>query len=78
MEKIRIPRPDDWHVHLRYGSLLGAVVDQTAQIYRRALIMLNTIQPILTCRDAWYYHYLICGLTGDAEGPTAKGFFLSQ
>lgn len=42
MKTIRIPRPDDWHVHLRDRQLLRDVVHETAHIYRRALVMPNT------------------------------------
>ena len=51
MKSITIKRPDDWHLHLRDGAVLEAVLPWTANIYGRAIIMPN-LQPPITTVDA--------------------------
>src|SRR5271154_758816 len=53
--KIRIRRPDDFHVHLRQGDMLSHVVGATATTFGRALVMPNTTPPIRTGADAKVY-----------------------
>jgi len=43
---MRIRRPDDWHVHLRDGSMLAATVPDTARTFRRAVVMPNLVPPV--------------------------------
>lgn len=52
---IQIPRPDDWHVHLRDGAMLDAVIGYTANRFRYAMIMPNLTTPISTVRQAERY-----------------------
>jgi dihydroorotase len=47
---LRIQRPDDWHVHLRDGAALQAVVGFTAQRFGRAIVMPN-LNPAITTTD---------------------------
>lgn len=44
--EITIRRPDDWHVHLRDGAMLEAVLPATARQFRRAIVMPNLTPPI--------------------------------
>ena len=44
---LRLRRPDDWHVHLRDGAALAAVVRFTAQRFGRAIVMPN-LKPAIT------------------------------
>ncbi|MEE2816158.1 MAG: dihydroorotase, partial [Pseudomonadota bacterium] len=37
--QLTIPRPDDWHLHLRDGAMLQAVLPETARDFARAIIM---------------------------------------
>ncbi|MFM7676719.1 MAG: dihydroorotase [Synechococcus sp.] len=48
-------RPDDWHVHLRDGALLQAVVPYTARQFARAIVMPNLRPPITTVAAAIAY-----------------------
>lgn len=50
MNRLRILRPDDWHVHLRDGPALQAVVGFTAQRFGRAIVMPN-LRPAITTTD---------------------------
>ncbi len=53
--KIRIKKPDDFHVHLRTERTLECVAKFTAKQFKRSLIMPNTSPPILNAHDvAWY------------------------
>ena len=52
-ETLTIRRPDDWHVHLRRGAMLGAVVGYTARQFARAIVMPNLSPPITTQRAGW-------------------------
>lgn len=45
---VRLPVPDDYHVHLRQAPILPAVVRETARWFGRALAMPNTVPPVTT------------------------------
>ncbi len=53
--KITIRQPDDWHLHLRDGDMLNAVVGSSARHFGRALIMPNLVPPVVTGADALAY-----------------------
>jgi len=55
MEKIKIIKPDDWHVHFRDNDILKAVVPETTRHFARAIVMPNLIPPILRGVDAVKY-----------------------
>src|SRR5215471_6774282 len=52
---ITLHRPDDWHVHLRDGAMLAAVVPFTARQFARAIVMPNLMPPITTVAAARAY-----------------------
>ncbi|APE28223.1 dihydroorotase [Aurantiacibacter gangjinensis] len=54
-ESITIRRPDDWHVHLRDGAMLEAVVPYTARQFARAIVMPNLTPPVTTVAAAQAY-----------------------
>ncbi len=45
---LRLRRPDDWHLHLRDGAQLAAVLPFTAARFARALVMPNLKPPMTT------------------------------
>lgn len=47
-DRIAIPRPDDWHVHLRDGEMLKGVVAHTARQFARAIVMPNLSPPVIS------------------------------
>ncbi|MES2916063.1 MAG: dihydroorotase [Pseudomonadota bacterium] len=55
MQTITLPRPDDWHLHLRDGAMLKAVLPETARHFARAIIMPNLVPPVVTLADAAAY-----------------------
>ena len=52
---ITIHAPDDWHVHLRDGPMLRAVLPYTARSFARAIVMPNLLPPVTTTADAAAY-----------------------
>lgn len=60
MHRITLTRPDDWHLHLRDGTAMAAVVATTARYFGRAIIMPNLIPPITTVDQARAYRTRIC------------------
>lgn len=52
---ITITRPDDWHLHLRDGAALSAVLPDTAKRFGRAIVMPNLRPPVTTTALARAY-----------------------
>ncbi|WP_295312011.1 dihydroorotase [Roseobacter sp.] len=52
---LTIRRPDDWHLHLRDGAMLRAVLPETARHFARAIIMPNLVPPVVTGAQAKAY-----------------------
>jgi dihydroorotase len=48
LTKLRLRRPDDWHLHLRDGAQMAAVLPFTAARFARALVMPNLKPPMTT------------------------------
>ncbi len=55
MTELTITRPDDWHLHVRDGDALKAVLPATARQFARAIIMPNLKPPVRTVDDARRY-----------------------
>ena len=55
MNKITLTRPDDWHLHLRDGAALKAVLPDTAKQFARAIVMPNLRPPVTTTALAQAY-----------------------
>ncbi|MGP0092465.1 MAG: dihydroorotase [Xanthobacteraceae bacterium] len=54
-QRLTIRKPDDWHLHVRDGEMLKAVLPFTAKHFGRAILMPNLIPPIRTTADALAY-----------------------
>ncbi len=52
---ITLTRPDDWHLHVRDGAAMAAVVPHTAAQFARAIIMPNLKPPVTTAAQAVAY-----------------------
>jgi len=52
---LTLRRPDDWHLHLRDGAMLRAVLPETARHFGRSIIMPNLVPPVVTGDDARAY-----------------------
>jgi dihydroorotase len=55
MDTLTITRPDDWHLHLRDGAALAAVLPHTARQFARAIVMPNLRPPVTTTVQALAY-----------------------
>jgi dihydroorotase len=53
--RITIRRPDDWHVHVRDGEMLKAVLPYTTREFGRAILMPNLVPPVRTREEAIAY-----------------------
>jgi dihydroorotase len=54
-QSLTLTRPDDWHLHLRDGVALAAVVPYTARQFARAIVMPNLKPPVVTAAQAQAY-----------------------
>jgi len=55
MDSLTLTRPDDWHLHLRDGAALAAVLPDTARRFARAIVMPNLKPPVRTVAEAAAY-----------------------
>ena len=60
MQTLTLTRPDDWHLHLRDGDQMAAVLPDTARQFARAIVMPNLRPPITTTAQALAYRERIC------------------
>ena len=51
-QRLTLVRPDDWHLHLRDGAMLQAVLPESARHFARALVMPNLVPPVVTAAQA--------------------------
>ncbi|HEV7390041.1 MAG TPA: dihydroorotase, partial [Burkholderiales bacterium] len=55
MNELTIIRPDDWHLHLRDGDHMRAVLRDTVRRFGRAIVMPNLRPPVTTTAAAIAY-----------------------
>jgi dihydroorotase len=61
MDRLTLLRPDDWHLHLRDGPSLEAVLADTARRFARAIVMPNLKPAVRTTSQALHYRDRILG-----------------
>lgn len=64
---LTIRRPDDWHIHLRDGAMLQAVLPHTAAQFARGIIMPNLVPPVTTPAAASAYRARILAARPDGS-----------
>jgi dihydroorotase len=67
--RLTLRRPDDWHLHLRDGAELAAVLPHTVQRFARALVMPNLKPPLTDAAALGAYRERIL-----AAAPGGSGF----
>ncbi|MCC5992358.1 MAG: dihydroorotase [Rhodobacteraceae bacterium] len=67
--RLTIPRPDDWHLHLRDGAMLAGIAPESARHFARAIIMPNLVPPVVTGAQAAAYRDRILAVTGSGFTP---------
>ncbi|WP_299962323.1 dihydroorotase [uncultured Roseobacter sp.] len=76
---LTLRRPDDWHLHLRDGAMLRAVLPATAAHFARAIIMPNLVPPVVTASDARAYRDRILGaLPENADFTPLMTLYLTE
>jgi len=78
-QTLTIRRPDDWHLHLRDGAMLGAVLPESARHFARAIIMPNLVPPVVTSRDARAYRdRILAALPGGMDFTPLMTLYLTE
>ncbi|WFE73228.1 dihydroorotase [Roseinatronobacter sp. S2] len=77
-QTLTIPRPDDWHLHLRDGAMMQAVAPETARHFARAIIMPNLVPPVVTGAQASAYRTRINTVTGSSFTPLMTLYLTEQ
>ncbi|WP_295643552.1 dihydroorotase [uncultured Methylibium sp.] len=67
-DTLTLTRPDDWHLHLRDGAALAAVLPHSARQFQRAIVMPNLRPPVTTVSQALAYRERIVAAR-PADGP---------
>ena len=62
---LTLTRPDDWHLHLRDGAMLGVITPDSAADFGRALIMPNLVPPVVSGAQAADYRDRIMAAVPD-------------
>ncbi len=76
---LAITRPDDWHLHLRDGAALKAVLPDTARQFARAIVMPNLRPPITTTDLAIAYRErILAALPGGAQFEPLMTLYLTD
>lgn len=76
---ITITTPDDWHLHVRDGAAMAAVVPDTARQFARAVIMPNLKPPITTTAQAVAYRERIkAAMPADAAFEPLMTLYLTD
>ena len=55
MDRLTLTKPDDWHLHLRDGAALAAVLPATTRCFGRAIVMPNLKPAVRTTQQALHY-----------------------
>jgi dihydroorotase len=76
---IAMRRPDDWHVHLRDGAILEAVLPFTARQFARAIVMPNLVPPVATAAAARRYRdRILAALPAGADFTPLMTCYLTE
>lgn len=79
MTSLTIRRPDDWHLHLRDGAMLQAVLPETARHFGRAIIMPNLVPPVVTAAQAVDYRdRIMAALPADMTFEPLMTLYLTE
>ena len=79
MDTLTLIRPDDWHLHLRDGAALAAVLPDTAKRFARAIVMPNLKPPVRTTEQALAYRErILAALPAGAAFEPLMTLFLTD
>jgi dihydroorotase len=79
MDRLTLPRPDDWHLHLRDGPQMADVLPDSARSFARAVIMPNLRAPVRTTAQALAYRErILAALPEDAAFEPLMTLYLTD
>lgn len=79
MDDLILRQPDDWHLHLRDGAAMQAVVADSERQFGRALIMPNLRPPITTAKEALAYRErILAACPKDSAFEPLMALYLTQ
>jgi dihydroorotase len=79
MDRLTLPRPDDWHLHLRDGPQMADVLPDSARRFARAIIMPNLRAPVRTTAEALAYRdRILAALPEDAAFEPLMTLYLTD
>lgn len=79
MNSLTLTRPDDWHLHLRDGEALAAVLPDTAKRFARAIVMPNLRPPVTTTEAALAYRdRILANLPAGADFEPLMTLYLTD
>lgn len=79
MTQLSLTRPDDWHLHLRDGEQLKAVLPHTAARFARAIVMPNLKPPVTTVKLALEYRErILAALPRGADFTPLMTLYLTE
>ncbi|MFP5396949.1 MAG: dihydroorotase [Gammaproteobacteria bacterium] len=79
IDTLTLTRPDDWHLHLRDGAALAAVLPHTARQFARAIVMPNLRPPVTTAALAVAYRErIVAALPAGAEFEPLMTLYLTD
>jgi len=77
--EIEIRRPDDWHLHLRDGAAMAAVLPFTAARFARAIVMPNLKPPVTSTEAAAQYRArILAALPAGADFTPLMTLYLTD
>ncbi|MBV8466965.1 MAG: dihydroorotase [Burkholderiales bacterium] len=79
MQTLTLIRPDDWHLHLRDGDAMKAVLPDTARRFGRAIVMPNLKPPVRTVAEAGEYRQrILAALPADISFEPLMTLYLTD
>jgi dihydroorotase len=79
IQQLTLTRPDDWHLHLRDGEHLRAVLPHTAARFARAIVMPNLKPPVTTVKLALEYRErILAALPRGADFTPLMTLYLTE
>ena len=78
-DTLSLTRPDDWHLHLRDGAAMAAVLPYTAAQFGRAIVMPNLKPPVTATADALAYRQrILAALPAGADFTPLMTLYLTD
>jgi dihydroorotase len=79
VNRLELPRADDWHLHLRDGAALADIAKFSAARFARAIIMPNLQPPIATTELAGEYRRrILAALPADCDFEPLMTLYLTE